>query len=204
MSLSPFPVANFARELKYLLGYPHGCLEQISKAFPQIYLRDIAAILAPVLNTRKSNILRERGDHHESHADSDGTFTYWPVGVLQRLDHGVCHAFPARGEESGVCGNGRLMKPPWRRSHVSPGTERPRTIRAREAKGTVHRIAAKSVHLRALRACPCRKAGAADDELLPQRKYLLTLDTRYLLAGAFALSGDRRTYSDLLPSQFGG
>ena len=48
VTLSPYPVSNFARELKHLLGYPHGCLEQtVSKAFPQIYLRDIATILAP-------------------------------------------------------------------------------------------------------------------------------------------------------------
>ncbi len=33
-------------------------------------------------------------------------------------------------------------------------------------------------------------------------KSLLTTDTRYLLAAAFALSGDRRTYTELLPPQF--
>ena len=46
--VSPFPVASFAKELKHLVGYPHGCLEQTtSKAFPQIYLRDIALLMDP-------------------------------------------------------------------------------------------------------------------------------------------------------------
>ena len=48
-------MANFAKELKYLVGYPHGCLEQTtSKAFPQIYLRDIAVLLDPSILERGS------------------------------------------------------------------------------------------------------------------------------------------------------
>ena len=41
--LSRSPVVQYGRELSYLLGYPHGCIEQtISKAFPQLYFADLA------------------------------------------------------------------------------------------------------------------------------------------------------------------
>ncbi len=39
-------------------------------------------------------------------------------------------------------------------------------------------------------------------EFFRAERSLLTNDTRYLLAGAYALSGDRKTFLDLLPSQF--
>ena len=35
LSLSPYPVVNFAKDLKSLLGYPHGCVEQtVSSLLP--------------------------------------------------------------------------------------------------------------------------------------------------------------------------
>jgi uncharacterized protein YfaS (alpha-2-macroglobulin family) len=42
VTLSRSPVAQYGKELSFLLGYPHGCIEQtISKAFPQIYFADL-------------------------------------------------------------------------------------------------------------------------------------------------------------------
>ena len=39
---SGIPKLNLASGLSYLLGYPHGCIEQtVSKAFPQLYLADV-------------------------------------------------------------------------------------------------------------------------------------------------------------------
>jgi uncharacterized protein YfaS (alpha-2-macroglobulin family) len=36
------PIIEFNKNLDYLLGYPHGCLEQtVSKAFPQLYFEDL-------------------------------------------------------------------------------------------------------------------------------------------------------------------
>jgi uncharacterized protein YfaS (alpha-2-macroglobulin family) len=42
---STLPELRLAGALRYLIGYPHGCLEQtVSRAFPLIYLRELAAL----------------------------------------------------------------------------------------------------------------------------------------------------------------
>ena len=47
MTISRSPVAQYGRELSFLLGYPHGCIEQtISKAFPQLYFADLTKQLS--------------------------------------------------------------------------------------------------------------------------------------------------------------
>jgi uncharacterized protein YfaS (alpha-2-macroglobulin family) len=44
--VSRSPMVQYAKALDYLLGYPHGCVEQtVSKAFPQIYFADLAKSL---------------------------------------------------------------------------------------------------------------------------------------------------------------
>ena len=45
--LSRSPMVQFAKELDYLLGYPHGCVEQtVAKAFPQLYFADFTKTIA--------------------------------------------------------------------------------------------------------------------------------------------------------------
>lgn len=45
LEISSFPTIDFNRRLKYLIQYPHGCVEQTtSSVFPQLYLADIVAI----------------------------------------------------------------------------------------------------------------------------------------------------------------
>ena len=45
IEISSFPTIDFNRRLKYLIQYPHGCVEQTtSSVFPQLYLADVVAI----------------------------------------------------------------------------------------------------------------------------------------------------------------
>src|SRR5262249_10907859 len=50
LRLSPLPVVQFSGEVRYLLQYPYGCLEQTtSTSFPMLYLGDLAKELDPKL-----------------------------------------------------------------------------------------------------------------------------------------------------------
>ena len=50
LTLSPLPTLRFANGLRYLIQYPHGCLEQTtSRVFPLLYLSDLAKIVEPSL-----------------------------------------------------------------------------------------------------------------------------------------------------------
>ena len=55
LEMSDVQPVNLSTRLSYLLGYPHGCVEQItSKAFPQLYLSGFASL------TREQEQLTER------------------------------------------------------------------------------------------------------------------------------------------------
>ena len=50
LTVSPLPTLRFAGGLRYLIQYPHGCLEQTtSRVFPLLYLSDLARIVEPIL-----------------------------------------------------------------------------------------------------------------------------------------------------------
>lgn len=80
LELSTINSVDFARRLKFLLQYPHGCIEQIvSGAFPQLYLPSLAELSAEEASKCQANvqsvIMRLR-----SYQTSDGGFAYWPGG----------------------------------------------------------------------------------------------------------------------------
>ena len=207
VTLSPFPVANFAKQLKKLIGYPHGCLEQtVSKAFPQIYLRDVAGLLAPSATPGGSPtyFVNEAIAKIASMQTSDGTFLYWPGGgevnpwtsvyathfLLEAKKAG--YAVPEGVLKAALSGIGSTARSRKTEDYYYYGPNRV----------LVKRIADKGA-LYALYVLAA--AGQPDRALMDfyrNESSLLTTDTRYLLAGAYALSGDRRSYSDLLPPQF--
>ncbi len=80
LEVSDVPPINLSTRLSYLLGYPHGCLEQItSKAFPQLYLKEFASL------TKKQEQDIETGvksviSRYRSYQMADGGFSYWSGG----------------------------------------------------------------------------------------------------------------------------
>ena len=50
VTVSPFPALKFANGLRYLIQYPHGCLEQTtSRVFPLLYFSELARLIEPTL-----------------------------------------------------------------------------------------------------------------------------------------------------------
>jgi uncharacterized protein YfaS (alpha-2-macroglobulin family) len=207
INLSPYPVANFSKELKYLMGYPHGCLEQtVSKAFPQIYLRDIAVILDPtILNTGSPTyFVNEAITKITSMQLHDGSFSYWPGWhevnnwttvyathfLLEAKKAG--YSVPEVTLKSAVNAVGQIARSKLTTDYYYYQGQ----------KTVIRRIADKSA-LYALYTIAL--AGSPDKAIMNfyrNEKSLLTTDTQFLLAGAFALSGDRRTFTELLPPEF--
>lgn len=78
LEISSIPPINLEERLSYLLGYPHGCVEQTaSKAFPQIYLEDLAQLSEQQRMRAKINI-REAIQRMKYFQQSNGGFSYWP------------------------------------------------------------------------------------------------------------------------------
>ncbi len=84
LTLAPFPNIAFADSLRYLVRYPHGCLEQTtSKVFPLLYFSDLARTVEPMLAAEDavdyyitSGIMKL-----ESMLMSSNQFSYWPGGT---------------------------------------------------------------------------------------------------------------------------
>ncbi len=83
ISLSPFTLINFGNSLRFLLTYPHGCIEQTtSKVFPLLYFSNIARIAEPSLFEDRSSdyFIQEGITKLRSMQRSNGAFSYWPGG----------------------------------------------------------------------------------------------------------------------------
>ena len=87
LTVAPFPAVKFGGGLRYLIQYPHGCLEQTtSQVFTLLYLNEIAKLVEPTLvdadgqNSKvnayiKAGITKLEGMLLPSHH-----FAYWPNG----------------------------------------------------------------------------------------------------------------------------
>ncbi len=78
LELSSIPPINLGERLKYLIEYPHGCIEQTtSSAFPQLYLTELMELddnFSKVIHNNVSAAL-ERLKQFQT---SSGGFGYWP------------------------------------------------------------------------------------------------------------------------------
>ncbi len=80
LSVSSFPPMNLDNRLRYLIRYPHGCLEQTTSAiFPQIWLHNIID-----LTDGQKNEIEEYVEiaikKYSNFQQSSGGFSYWPGG----------------------------------------------------------------------------------------------------------------------------
>lgn len=82
--ISRIPLIQFSGKLEYLLQYPYGCLEQItSRVFPLIYLSDIAREVDPGLFERSdpAAMVQEGIRRIGTMQMSGGGFSLWPGGA---------------------------------------------------------------------------------------------------------------------------
>jgi uncharacterized protein YfaS (alpha-2-macroglobulin family) len=67
--------------LEYLLGYPHGCIEQItSGAFPQVFLPEVVQLEPEAISRSRNNVQSAINRLHTYQTNSGG-FAYWTGGT---------------------------------------------------------------------------------------------------------------------------
>lgn len=78
LELSAVPPVDLGRRLQYLIGYPHGCLEQTtSKAFPQLYIADVMDVGDRAAQMMRGNVEAALNKLRQFQR-SNGAFSYWP------------------------------------------------------------------------------------------------------------------------------
>ena len=193
LTLSPFPLLQFAGSLQYLLRYPYGCAEQTtSKVFPLLYFNDLARLIEPELfGTRGADYFIQEGIIKlENMQLVDGGFSFWPRRrVVNTWTSVYVTHFLVEARKAGYEVSDRIYN---------------RMIRALQ-RGLRGRIV-EDWH-RPTRAYACYVLAAAGK---PNKSAMLYLKNNELdrmpdysqfhLAGAFALSGDLNTAFSLFPT----
>jgi len=220
LSRSPL-VGRGGKALAALLGYPYGCLEQtISKAFPQLYFPDLSKAMATPVYLVKSGEsdfnpltnVQQAIRKIESQQLFNGGAVMWPGGVSEDWwTTAYAVHFMEEARRAGFEINAKTMSKAIdyltsktgttatreiaiASTENSPGKESVTQVR----KTVARREAIYSLYVLALTGSPNRAAM----NYYKQNPQLLTLDSRYLLAGAFQLIGDARSFSTILPKSY--
>ena len=105
------PPLNLEKRLRYLLNYPHGCIEQtVSSAFPQLYLTGVMEINETGLQKIQRNVSAAIA-RLQSFQNPDGSFSYWP-GQPRYDDWSTTYAghFLIEAQSKGYSVPGELMR----------------------------------------------------------------------------------------------
>ncbi len=209
--ISKFPSIKLAKHLKYLVGYPYGCLEQTtSKVFPQLYFEELAKLAAPEFYKTKNPkyYVMEGIRKIESMQLYDGSFTYWHGGHYSNWWSTVYAAhFLVEAKTAGynvsetVLENvlGYLGK---QAKSKQVGTRKSgRRSRVNNNTQTVALVARKEVLYSLFVLSLANKADISTMNYYKAHPDLLTIDSQYLLAASFGLSGKMNAFYELLPSE---
>lgn len=186
VELSTLPVLDFAMRVQYLVQYPHGCVEQItSGGFPQLYLADMVDTTPEKTEEIKKNVISVI-DRYAGYQTATGGFAYWP-GSKHENFWGTCYAghFMIEARKAGYDVPDTVFKP-W----LSFQQEAARVwLKTGDNDETVQ---AYRLYTLALAGYP-DLGGMNRLSIEPS----LPATGRWLLAGAYALSGHRSTAEDL-------
>ena len=187
VEFSTLPPMNFNGRMKYLIRYPHGCVEQTtSAAFPQLFLADIFDLDG----NRKSQI-----QHHLENAIQrlggyqlpKGGFSYWP-GQGRVNDWGTSFAghFLLEAEKKGY-----VLPIGFRSSWV--GYQQQIAKQWRSGSGNSDLAQAYRLYTLAL-------SGNADVASMNRLRETngLSNESKYRLAATYALIGQKRVAEQLL------
>ena len=105
LEVSDIAPVNLSSRLSYLLGYPHGCLEQItSKGFPQLYISSFTD-LTPQQAKSTEEAVKEVIRRLRSYQTVDGLSPIGGWNEQQWLGYGLRYSFLAGSLEERLLGS---------------------------------------------------------------------------------------------------
>lgn len=201
------PVVELGDQLKYLVRYPYGCTEQtVSAAFPQIYYGDLADLM--MLNKQQNKVnantnILEAIRKIKMRQLYNGALTLWDGEGKEDWWTTIYSAhFLLEAKKAGFEVDNSLMETML--SYINNKLKNKETITYYYNRDQNKKIAPKEV------AYGLYVLALAGRNNVPAMNYykantsLLALDSRYLLAAAYATAGDKKSFAAMLPSSFAG
>ncbi len=208
LTVSVFPALKYSEKLRYLIGYPYGCIEQTtSKLFPQLYFNELAQVAAPDLigkGTTSAYFVKEGIHKIQGMMNYDGSFPYWAGGNESNwwasvyATHFLVEAKKAGFEVESYTIE-RALKYLDKQANEKPVED---YVTFSSTGRTIRQIAPKSAIYSLYVLCLGGKADISLMNYYRARPELLTGDTKYLLAGSFALAKNWAAYNEIIPKTF--
>lgn len=204
--VSRSPVAEIADQLRYLVQYPYGCTEQtISAAFPQLYYADFSDLLnlnqqrkinanSNVLEAIRKIKMRQLYTGAVTLWDGEGTEDWWTTIYAAH--------FLLEARKAGFDVDNSLLETML--SYLAERLKTRQTISYYYNRDQQRKIAPKEVAYSLYVLALANRSQVSAMNYYKAHQQLLALDSRYLLSSAYAVSGDRRSFTSLLPRSFSG
>ncbi|MBN1637673.1 MAG: alpha-2-macroglobulin family protein [Ignavibacteriales bacterium] len=207
LTISKFPAIKFAEHLKYLIGYPHGCIEQtVSQLFPQLYFDELAKLVAPDIYRTNSPVyyIKEGIRKIESMQLYDGSMAYWQGGYYGSWWGSVYAAhFLIEAQKVGYDVKKDVLNKLL--NYIAKRAKEQSTydyITYANNQRIIRKIANKEILYSLYVLALAGKGDIATMNYYKARLHLLSEDSKYLLAGAYAMMGKWSSYNSLIPSKF--
>lgn len=212
--ISKFPAVQFAQHIKYLIGYPHGCLEQTtSKLFAMLYAEDIARAASndELKGENVSYYVKQGIQKIESMQLANGNFSYWQGAndgnwwVSVYATH-----FLLEAQKAGYSVDKKVLEKALNyiaKRSAENTTYNYITYTSNTSAGdysgkTVKKIANKEIIYGLYVLALANRADYASMNYYKNHLELLSKDMKYLLAGAYALTNQRSSIQYLISDKF--
>jgi uncharacterized protein YfaS (alpha-2-macroglobulin family) len=199
------PLLQSADQLRYLVQYPYGCTEQtVSAAFPQLYFGDLAKQLDDenskananenVLEAIRKIKLRQIYNGSVTLWDNEGTENWWTTIYAAH--------FLLEARKAGFDVEDGLLGPML--NYINSRLRNRQTIVYYYNRTQNKKIAPKEVAYSLYVLALASRANVSAMNYYKSNPAMLSLDSKYLLSVAYAVAGDKKRFSELLPGSFSG
>lgn len=194
-----------AAQLRHLVQYPYGCTEQVvSSAFPQLYYGDLTQKISDAHandNANKNVIeairkikLRQLYNGAVMLWDNEGSESWWTSIYAAH--------FLIEAKKAGFDVEDGLLNTML--NYINNKLRNRRTITYQYNRNQNKKIAPKEVAYSLYVLALASRANISAMNYYKANPALLSLDSKYLLGASYAVAGDKRKFSEVLPSSFVG
>lgn len=209
--VSRSPVIELGEQMRYLVQYPYGCTEQtVSAAFPQLYYGDLAELVSGrkggkvtgavtnanlnIMEAIRKIKMRQLYNGAVTLWDGEGKEDWWTTVYAAH--------FLLEARKAGFDVDNSLVETML--NYINNRLKTKETITYYYNRTLNKKIAPKEVAYGLYVMALAGRTNVPAMNYYKANPSILALDSRYLLAAAYARAGDRKAFSSLLPASFSG